>query len=237
MFERVKRALVRSEKSSRDRLIHFDSKNGELILGLHSDTYMNDPTLSPYVRRILAQSGPFLTSADRECIAMGFRDVLNHIVVNLAFDEISGGLLEFLIRAAFARHFQDEAADPEITRRGSQSDTEDLAAKALAGDAKTAPIFSRPGEQVAMPTISATTVAKLSGQKWRRKASNSKFTLLLFDEKTFARGMTAQEFQSELLRLETLGREELEEMISDFLVAKEDWDMEMRNLKQGTQSE
>eukprot|EP00929_Paragymnodinium_shiwhaense_P081030 TRINITY_DN42311_c0_g1_i2.p1 TRINITY_DN42311_c0_g1~~TRINITY_DN42311_c0_g1_i2.p1 ORF type:complete len:264 (-),score=49.95 TRINITY_DN42311_c0_g1_i2:213-1004(-) len=86
--------------------VRFDTQTGDLVLGLHPATYMNDPRLSAYARRQLAKLGPFLTDEEREYIAMGLRDALVHVINQCDTNKVHNSMLEFLIRTTFVWKYQ-----------------------------------------------------------------------------------------------------------------------------------
>jgi hypothetical protein len=104
-FSRLSNCLSCLDASGSGALIYFDVHSRELVLGLHPETYMHDPSLSAYTRRMLARLGPFLTDEEREFVAMSLHDAIAHIIIECDYDKITVHLLEFLIRYTFASHF------------------------------------------------------------------------------------------------------------------------------------
>merc|ERR1712137_642566 len=82
-------------------LVRFDTGRGDLVLGLHPGTIMNNPGLSAYARRQIAKKGPFLTDEEREFIAMSLRDALVHVIDTCNMNKVHNSMLEFLIRTTF----------------------------------------------------------------------------------------------------------------------------------------
>lgn len=191
--------LFFSTKSGSGALIHFDAVNGDLVLGLHPDTYMNDPNLSAYTRRMLARLGPFLTDEEREFVSMSLHDAIYHVIVDCDIDKISVSLLEFLLRYTFARHFHKRVL------LGEKDDEEDDEPKPLTWG-------EQPLRPAGSPSASMTSKASIS---------NNGPTLLdlMFDDDgpVFKHGMTAVAFQAQLMHITMLPRKVAEDLLHSFI--------------------
>uniref|UniRef100_A0A7S2P2J0 Uncharacterized protein n=1 Tax=Zooxanthella nutricula TaxID=1333877 RepID=A0A7S2P2J0_9DINO len=100
--------IMRVHLDGQGALIWFDVHTEELVLGLHPDRFAHDQRISSYMRRKLANAGPFLTDQDRDYVAMGLRDAFLYLIVECDLNVVHCSLLEFLIRAAFAMHREQE---------------------------------------------------------------------------------------------------------------------------------
>eukprot|EP00746_Dinoflagellata_sp_MGD_P124919 gnl/MRDRNA2_/MRDRNA2_59582_c0_seq1.p1 gnl/MRDRNA2_/MRDRNA2_59582_c0~~gnl/MRDRNA2_/MRDRNA2_59582_c0_seq1.p1 ORF type:complete len:2264 (-),score=319.83 gnl/MRDRNA2_/MRDRNA2_59582_c0_seq1:32-6823(-) len=218
--------LARAESKSQGALIRYETSSNELILGLHPDTYMNDPHLSAYARRTLARSGPFLTDQEREYVSMALKDCLQHVIVGCSSDRVNCGLLEFLCRLAFTWKFRKQELSAQA------DDPEPSATQALAqqvGPKKGAlsnAIMVQPSSKDEDPSKGGVTavgglVAKMAGAKWRKKAVHN-LTKMMFDEATFEQGMTAADFQLELMQVLNISKRKFDELFKDFMVVKDE---------------
>lgn len=221
--------LAKSESKSQGALIRFEQSSCELVLGLHPDTYMNDPHLSAYARRTLARSGPFLTDQEREYVSMALKDCLQHVIVSLASERISCNLLEFLCRLAFTWKFRKQELtikDEEAEKSPVKPSLNNAALMAGAGGQAlmVAPnTVTHDTEELGHQRASVTgsLVAKFAGSKWRKKAVHN-MTRMMFDDATFENGMTAADFQSELMQVMSMSKKKFEELFKDFAGVKEE---------------
>lgn len=226
-LSKIQAFLAKSEGKSQGALIRYEPGTNELILGLHPDTYMNDPHLSAYARRTLARSGPFLTDQEREYVSMALKDCLQHVIVSLASERVNVGLLEFLCRLAFAWKFRKQELGKEKEEGVGENSTA-LTNKVNFGGSQTIMVAPNPApkvhdEEPGTGSITAVggLVAKMAGAKWRRKAQNN-LTRMMFDQATFENGMTAADFQSELQQVMNMSKRKFDEIFKDFMTVKEE---------------
>jgi hypothetical protein len=192
------RKMLSGANSGSGALIHFDAVAGDLVLGLHPDTYMNDPSLSAYTRRMLARLGPFLTDEEREFVAMSLHDAIFHIIVECDYDRISVHLLEFLLRYTFASYYQKKIL------LGEMDDDENAdEPKALAWGYE--------------KTDADSTSRSMSHIHTTGSRAKAQFLELFWDSEVFRVGMTAEAFQAQLMQITLMPRVQAEEMLSRFL--------------------
>jgi len=125
-------------------------------------------------RKLLAESGPFLSIDERGMVAMSLYQALQHVLVECELDVISTDILEFLIRWAFAAKYRRE----RVTEKMHQKHT----------------VEKEPGKVGLEVSAAGLLKAKIA-----------------------ERGMTAEQFQSELLIVNRMDRKRLEEELSEFI--------------------
>eukprot|EP00927_Polykrikos_kofoidii_P035472 TRINITY_DN30024_c0_g2_i1.p1 TRINITY_DN30024_c0_g2~~TRINITY_DN30024_c0_g2_i1.p1 ORF type:complete len:937 (-),score=113.32 TRINITY_DN30024_c0_g2_i1:94-2565(-) len=190
VFSGIRGVLLSSQSKLEGALIRFDVKTKELILGIDPATALCNPLLSAYAKRQLARLGPFLTDEERKFIAMGFKDALLYIIDDCDINPVNSDMLEFLIRTAFVWRYQKRSA--EIASDGG----------GRTGDKDLGRVTSSKADK-----MSAQVVAPTFGE-------------LLFEDGTYATGMTAVDFQAELQRITTMSVEEVEALLDTFRGAR-----------------
>jgi len=191
MLEKSLEKVFASARPTSGALIRFDAEAGELVLGLHPDTYMHDPQFSAYTRRLFARLGPFLTDEEREFVAMALADAVRHVIVECDYDIIDVRMLEFLIRITFAWKYQ---------RRESMGELEEL-------DGTIKPmVWGEDNEEFVGRSMSKSSTEKRSA-----------FFELLFDDKIFKHGMTAADFQEEMHEITTMKEKDVQDLLTRFL--------------------
>jgi len=186
-FSRLSNCLSCLDASGSGALIYYDVHNHELVLGLHPETYMHDPSLSAYTRRMLARLGPFLTDEEREFVAMSLHDAIAHIIIECDYDKITVHLLEFLIRYTFASHFHKR----ELLGGTHQEDD----------DSEVPMVWGIPKIGLTM------SVSKLK----------TNLVDLMFDHEVFKIGITSTDFQSVMMQITMMPKIECEELLNKFL--------------------
>lgn len=187
--------------------IRFDRQSGDLVLGLHPDTYMKDTHLSGYSRRVLANLGPFLTDEERRYVGMSFRDALLHIIVECNYDRIHVGLLEFLVRAVFAWSYHRAeliGVEEKKLRRPSTTSTR-------TGDTRLQLEEATMGPRLTQRTMDES----------EAEAHRERFQELLFDDHViFNAGLSARDFQAEMMQIIKMPKSTVTELLDFFFETK-----------------
>jgi len=167
--------MAQSRLHRKEAVVRLDHHTGSLILGLHPDALESeDGSISMSARKLLAESGPFLSIDERGMVAMSLYQALQHVLVECALEVISTDILEFLIRWAFAAKYRRE----RVTEKMHQKHT----------------VEKEPGKVGLEVSAAGLLKAKIA-----------------------ERGMTAEQFQSELLIVNRMDRKRLEEELADFI--------------------
>lgn len=187
--------MVVSSHQKMKALITYDTATDELILGVELGNYVTDTRISSYARRQLAKLGPFLTEEERHYVSLSLHDALMYVIDACDTNEIPCSLLEMLVRLTFTWHHQrlDRArrrAEAERLEKIRGGLQNSNAALGVEGTAAPEPDFH---------------VKSLVDQ--------------LFDDRIFERGITAADFQAQLQRIAVMPKQEIKELVSDFLQA------------------
>jgi hypothetical protein len=195
----LKSWVIRRHESSQGPLLRFDIAASELVLGLHPDNFLYDERLSAYTRRQLSKLAPFLSDQERRSVASSLKDAIVYMIVDCDNNVVYGCLLEFLVRLAFAWHFEEriaaEAEDrPEKRRKSSDSSS-------LRRDDSSA---LRRAMSSASSEFGITSIHEL-----------------LMDPRVFEKGITAYDFQRHLENLTKLSKKQVDSLLHTFLANRE----------------
>lgn len=64
--------------------------------------------------------------------------------------------------------------------------------------------------------------ARMAAGKWKKKAV-SRTAKLLFDKRNYENGMTAKDFQAELMQLQNLSKRKVEDTLKEFVEARKEY--------------
>jgi hypothetical protein len=196
LLGRLKRLLSCANQGS-GALINYDHKSGDLVLGLHPETYMHDPNLSAYSRRMLARLGPFLSDDEREFLAESIQDAIVHIIVGCETDNISVDILEFLFRYVFASHYHKKELMGEAGMMEGNNDKDQAPALVW-------------GEQPTTKTMHTS-----------KSKMGAKIGQMMFRDEVFKVGLSADQFMTQMNEITMMGKHHTEELLSGFLERKQ----------------
>jgi len=187
--------LVVSSHQQMQALITYDAATDELVLGVELGHYVTDTRISSYARRQLAKLGPFLTEEERHYVSMSFNDALMYVIDACDTNEIPCSLLELLVRLTFTWHHQ------RLDRARRRAEADRL-------------------EKIRGGLQRANAVLAIEGTAMPEPDFHEKALVdQLFDDRIFERGITAADFQAQLQRVAVMPKQEIQELVSDFLQA------------------